>query len=182
MSVLSEPVNVELVARRHAAAASDALLALLRLHHYDIAPATVSSPVETRPEPIEIKVSIVDLIHAAEGHDVELEPAPQKPVLIDDIIREVCAFYSFSKLDLLAHRRTRRVCQARQVAMYLCRVLTMRTLPEIGRLMGNRDHTTILHGFEKIASLRETDSNLDGEVKIILHRLSQKSAQMELAA
>ena len=95
------------------------------------------------------------------GHAVTLEMAerevrdlirPQEPkrVKIEDIQRVVARQYNVSRSDLLSSRRTANVVRPRQVAMYLAKTLTLRSLPEIGRRFGGRDHTTVLHAVRKI--------------------------------
>lgn len=79
---------------------------------------------------------------------------------IDFIIRTVAKNYKISYADILSARRTANIVLPRQIAMYLSRTLTLRSLPEIGRRIGNKDHTTVLHGARKIASLIENDSKL----------------------
>src|SRR5690606_14521056 len=68
-----------------------------------------------------------------------------KRVRIEDIQRIVARHYNVSKTELLSNRRTRTIVKPRQVAMYLAKVMTPRSLPEIGRRFGGRDHTTVLH-------------------------------------
>lgn len=80
---------------------------------------------------------------------------------IEQIQTAVCQHYKVTMNDLLSARRTISIVRPRQVAMYLCRELTLRSLPEIGRKFGQRDHTTVLHGTRKIHALRATDSELD---------------------
>lgn len=74
------------------------------------------------------------------------------PLRVREIQDAVCAAYGIDLTELSAERRTARVVLARQVAMYLAKVLTGRSLPEIGRRFGNRDHTTVLHAVRKIAA------------------------------
>ena len=104
------------------------------------------------------------------GEPVTLEMAEQKMrdlirsdepkrVRIEEIQRVVGRRYNVSRADILSSRRTAHVVLPRQVAMYLARVLTLRSFPEIGRRFGGRDHTTILHSVIKISWLigeRET--------------------------
>jgi len=85
--------------------------------------------------------------------------APQpRPIKVEDIQRIIARYYDVSRLDLISSRRTANVSFPRQVAMYLVRTLTIRTFQEIGRLFGDRDHTTVLHAVRKIARKRETDT------------------------
>lgn len=80
-----------------------------------------------------------------------IRPQEPKRIKIEDIQRVVARQYNLSRSDLLSARRTANVVRPRQVAMYLCKVLTLRSLPEIGRRFGGRDHTTVLHAVSKIA-------------------------------
>ena len=78
------------------------------------------------------------------------QPDPEAITTCKDIIRAVSAHSRIPVRDLISARRTANVVRPRQVAMYLARVLTLRSLPDIGRRFGNRDHTTILHAVRKI--------------------------------
>jgi chromosomal replication initiator protein len=93
-------------------------------------------------------------------------------VRIEDIQRVVARQYNVSRADLLSSRRTANVVRPRQVAMYLAKILTLRSLPEIGRRFGGRDHTTVLHAVRKIETLAGNDSALAGEIET-LKRLLQ---------
>ena len=77
---------------------------------------------------------------------------------IDQVIEAVCRYYNVATADLLSSSRKRAIAFPRQIAMYLARTETDASLPQIGESLGNRDHTTVLYGFEKIASLLETDA------------------------
>lgn len=92
-------------------------------------------------------------------------------VKIEDIQRIVCKQYNVSKADLLSARRTRTVVRPRQIAMYLSKVLTPRSLPEIGRRFGNRDHTTVLHAVRKIEDMVTSDRGVADEIDIIKRQL-----------
>ena len=83
---------------------------------------------------------------------------------IETIQRACSRFYGVSRVDMLSARRTAVVVKPRQVAMFLSKTLTLRSLPEIGRRFGGRDHTTALHAFLKIGALVETDEKLRGEI------------------
>ena len=100
---------------------------------------------------------------------------PQEPrrVKIEDIQRVVARQYNVSRSDLLSSRRTANVVRPRQVAMYLAKTLTLRSLPEIGRRFGGRDHTTVLHAVRKIEALVGKDTTLADEVEL-LKRLLQE--------
>jgi chromosomal replication initiator protein len=118
------------------------------------------------------------------GHPVTVEMAeravrdlvrPQDPkrVKIEDIQRMVARQYNVSRADLLSSRRTANVVRPRQIAMYLAKALTLRSLPEIGRRFGGRDHTTVLHAVRKIETLASSDSALAEEIEL-LKRLLQE--------
>jgi chromosomal replication initiator protein len=118
------------------------------------------------------------------GHPVTLEMAerevrdlirPQEPrrVKIEDIQRIVARQYNVSRSDLLSSRRTANVVRPRQVAMYLAKTLTLRSLPEIGRRFGGRDHTTVLHAVRKIEGLVGNDMALAEEIEIIKRQLQE---------
>jgi chromosomal replication initiator protein len=118
------------------------------------------------------------------GHVVTLEMAerevrdlirPQEPkrVKIEDIQRIVARQYNVSRSDLLSSRRTANVVRPRQVAMYLAKTLTLRSLPEIGRRFGGRDHTTVLHAVRKIEGLVGNDMALAEEIEILKRQLQE---------
>jgi chromosomal replication initiator protein len=99
--------------------------------------------------------------------------APPKKTGIEDIQRKIAEFYKLDVKDLHSQERSRRVARPRQVAMYLARELTMRSLPEIGRRFGDRDHTTVLHACRRITSLCASDANLKQEVDFLKQVLSK---------
>lgn len=94
-----------------------------------------------------------------------------KRVRIEDIQRIVSRHYNVSKADLLSARRTRTIVRPRQVAMYLAKTLTLRSLPEIGRRFGGRDHTTVLHAVRKIDGLLESEVSLVDEINSLKREL-----------
>jgi len=100
---------------------------------------------------------------------------PQEPrrVKIEDIQRVVARQYNVSRSDLLSSRRTANVVRPRQVAMYLAKTLTLRSLPEIGRRFGGRDHTTVLHAVRKIEALVAKDIALSDEVELLKRQLQE---------
>jgi chromosomal replication initiator protein len=101
-----------------------------------------------------------------------IRPAEPKRVRIEDIQRIVARQYNVSRADLLSSRRTANVVRPRQVAMYLAKILTLRSLPEIGRRFGGRDHTTVLHAVRKIEALAGNDTAFAEEIEV-LKRLLQ---------
>jgi len=100
-----------------------------------------------------------------------IRPAEPKRVRIEDIQRVVARQYNVSRADLLSSRRTANVVRPRQVAMYLSKVLTLRSLPEIGRRFGGRDHTTVLHAVRKIEALASNDAALAEEIEVLKRQL-----------
>ena len=85
-------------------------------------------------------------------------------IKIEDILRIISRHFGVSKGDLLSQRRHRSVVWPRQIGMYLAKQLTHRSLPEIGRRFGNRDHTTVLHAIRKIEGVIAGDANLRDEI------------------
>jgi chromosomal replication initiator protein len=100
-----------------------------------------------------------------------IRPQEPKRVKIEDIQRLVARQYNVSRADLLSSRRTANVVRPRQVAMYLAKTLTLRSLPEIGRRFGGRDHTTVLHAVRKIESLVGSDTTLAEEIEVLKRQL-----------
>jgi chromosomal replication initiator protein len=88
-------------------------------------------------------------------------------VRIDDILRTVSKHYGVNRGDLLSGRRNRSIVRPRQIGMYLAKLLTSRSLPEIGRRFGNRDHTTVLHAIRKIEQLMSDDTQLREEIELL---------------
>ncbi|WP_375626257.1 chromosomal replication initiator protein DnaA [Bartonella sp. PS17NMGDW] len=102
-------------------------------------------------------------------------PGEPKRIRIEEIQRTVARHYNVSKQDLLSNRRTRTVVKPRQVAMYLAKVLTPRSLPEIGRRFGGRDHTTVLHAVRKIEDLVCGDQTLAKELELLKRLIGEQA-------
>jgi len=98
-----------------------------------------------------------------------------KRVRIEDIQRIVARHYNVSKTELLSNRRTRTIVKPRQVAMYLAKIMTPRSLPEIGRRFGGRDHTTVLHAVRKIEDLSGGDTTLAQELELLRRLIQDQS-------
>ena len=98
-----------------------------------------------------------------------------KRVRIEDIQRIVARHYNVSKTELLSNRRTRTIVKPRQVAMYLSKVMTPRSLPEIGRRFGGRDHTTVLHAVRKIEDLSGGDNTLAQELELLRRLINDQA-------
>ena len=92
-------------------------------------------------------------------------------ITIDAIQRKVAEHYELRLSDLLGPRRTRSIARPRQMAMYLAKRLTNRSLPEIGRHFGRRDHTTVMHGVRRIEELIKTDSQLADDYELLRRAL-----------
>ncbi|MDQ2633402.1 MAG: chromosomal replication initiator protein DnaA [Pseudomonadota bacterium] len=98
-----------------------------------------------------------------------------KRVRIEDIQRVVARHYNVSKTELLSNRRTRTIVKPRQIAMYLAKVMTPRSLPEIGRRFGGRDHTTVLHAVRKIEDLSGNDNTLAQELELLRRLINDQA-------
>jgi chromosomal replication initiator protein len=96
-----------------------------------------------------------------------------KRVKIEDIQKLVASHYNVTKADILSARRTANVVRPRQIAMYLAKTLTPRSLPEIGRRFGGRDHTTVLHAVRKIEALAGADGRLSEEIDLLKRLLTE---------
>ena len=101
----------------------------------------------------------------------DLIRASQRRITIDDIQRKVADYYNLRLSDLLSARRSRQIARPRQVAMYLSKILTTRSLPEIGRKFGGRDHTTVIHAVKRVEGLRDSDSAIQEEVDLLTRSL-----------
>ncbi|MGB0343568.1 MAG: chromosomal replication initiator protein DnaA [Parvibaculales bacterium] len=101
----------------------------------------------------------------------DLLRASEKRVTIDEIQRRVAEYFNVRMSDMLSARRARAVARPRQIAMYLAKQLTTRSLPEIGRKFGGRDHTTVIHAVRKIEQLRGEDPALDEDVDLLRRML-----------
>ncbi|WGV15237.1 chromosomal replication initiator protein DnaA [Fuscovulum ytuae] len=98
--------------------------------------------------------------------------ASDRKLTIEEIQRKVAEHYNIRLSDMIGPKRVRTIARPRQIAMYLAKQLTPRSLPEIGRRFGGRDHTTIMHGVRKIEELMATDSQLNDDLQM-LRRLLQ---------
>ncbi|MBZ0128558.1 MAG: chromosomal replication initiator protein DnaA [Rhodobacteraceae bacterium] len=97
--------------------------------------------------------------------------ASDRKVTIDEIIRKVADHYNLRLSDMLSPRRARSVARPRQVAMFLAKTLTSKSLPEIGRRFGGRDHTTVIHAVRKIEELRAVDNQIAEDVELLRRML-----------
>ena len=97
--------------------------------------------------------------------------ANQRRISIDEIQSRVSDHYRIRKAEMTSARRAREVARPRQVAMYLSKQLTPRSLPEIGRRFGGRDHTTVIHAVRQIEKLRQSDAELDADIRLLTRQL-----------
>jgi chromosomal replication initiator protein len=97
--------------------------------------------------------------------------ASDRKVTIEEIQRKVAEHFNIRLSDMVGPKRLRTVARPRQMAMYLAKQLTTRSLPEIGRRFGGRDHTTIMHGVRKIEELMAIDSQLADDVQMLRRQL-----------
>ena len=101
----------------------------------------------------------------------DLLRSSQKKVNIEEIQKKVSQHFNIKMSDMSSSRRSRTVARPRQVAMYLSKNLTSRSLPEIGRRFGNRDHTTVIHAVRKVEELRSKDLSFDEDVQLLIRML-----------
>jgi chromosomal replication initiator protein len=97
--------------------------------------------------------------------------AHDRKVTIEEIQRRVAEHYNIRLNDMSSPRRARQVARPRQIAMYLAKQLTSRSLPEIGRKFGNRDHTTVMHACSKVSELMERDAAFAEDVELLRRML-----------
>lgn len=102
----------------------------------------------------------------------DLLRAHDRRITIDEIQRKVADHYNIRMADMHSARRARQVARPRQVAMYLAKQLTARSLPEIGRKFGGRDHTTVMHAVRKVEELMTDDAQIAQDVEIIRRALT----------
>lgn len=102
----------------------------------------------------------------------DLLRAHDRRITIDEIQRKVAEHYNLRMTDMHSARRARNVARPRQVAMYLAKQLTARSLPEIGRKFGGRDHTTVMHAVRKVEELIEEDAQIAQDVDVVRRALT----------
>ena len=112
------------------------------------------------PNLSEVKIILKDLLNLTENK-----------VDIDTIQTIVCKFYKISKNEMLSPRRSRYLVRPRQTAIYLAKMLTSKSLPEIGRSFSNRDHTTVIHSVKTIERLRKEDNELNINIDSLKNKI-----------
>ncbi len=107
----------------------------------------------------------------AEEQLKDILSACRRRITIDEIQRAVCEYYRIDRSEMSSKRRARAVVRPRQVAMYIAKVMTPRSYPEIGRKFGGRDHSTVIHAVRLVEDLRAQDSDMDNDVRTLLRQL-----------
>ena len=121
------------------------------------------------PNLAESKVVLKDLLNLNENK-----------VTIDAIQTIVCKFFKISKNEMLSSRRSRYLVRPRQTAIYLTKILTSKSLPEIGREFSNRDHTTIIHSVKTIEKLKEKDPNMVHNINKLKNQILYNNIENEI--
>lgn len=103
----------------------------------------------------------------------DLLRSTDRQITIEEIQRKVAEHFNIRISDLVSARRGKNVARPRQVAMFLCKLLTTRSFPEIGRKFGGRDHTTVMYAVRRIEELRQDDPELDQAVELLTRILEQ---------
>ena len=179
MAALDEPLRLKILEARIAAARG-------QNPHFSVSPAVVAfvaKSIVSNGRDLEGAVNRL-IAHSIVGSPLTVEAAEAairdlvrsrepKRVKIEDIQKLVASHYAVSRADILSSRRTATVVKPRQVAMYLSKALTLRSLPEIGRRFGGRDHTTVLHAVRKIEGLSATDTALREELELLKRMLQE---------
>tara|TARA_B100001057_G_scaffold274158_1_gene274433 strand:+ start:1327 stop:2739 length:1413 start_codon:yes stop_codon:yes gene_type:complete len=121
------------------------------------------------PNLAETKIVLKDLLNISENK-----------VTIDLIQTLVCRFFKISKNEMLSSRRSRYLVRPRQTAIYLTKILTSKSLPEIGREFSNRDHTTIIHSVKTIEKLKEKDSEMVENINKLKNQILYNNKENEI--
>tara|TARA_B100001123_G_scaffold441913_2_gene584204 strand:+ start:5696 stop:7126 length:1431 start_codon:yes stop_codon:yes gene_type:complete len=116
------------------------------------------------PSISESKIILRDLINFAENH-----------VTVDNIKKIVCEYFKINLLEMLSQRRSRYLVRPRQIAMYLTKNLTSKSLPDIGREFSNRDHTTVIHSVKTIEKLKDKDEDIKKAIEKIKNKILYKN-------
>ena len=180
IGALDEPLRLKILEARVAAARAEE-------PHFEVSPtvlAYVARAIRSNGRDLEGAINRLRAHCAPTGASLTVEAAETairdlirthelKRVKIEDIQKLVASHYSVSRADILSSRRTAAVVKPRQVAMFLAKVLTLRSLPEIGRRFGGRDHTTVLHAVRKIEALLQSDTILREELELLKRMLQE---------
>ena len=131
--------------------------------------ASFSRIYKKTPNLSEVKIVLKDLLNLAENK-----------VTIDIIQTLVCKFFKISKNEMLSSRRSRYLVRPRQTAIYLTKILTSKSLPEIGREFSNRDHTTIIHSVKTIEKLKAKDSEMADNINKLKNQILYNNKENEI--
>lgn len=178
MGALDEALRVKIIESRIAAA---------RVHqsNFEVSPSVVAYVAKTivsNGRDLDGAVNRLLAHSTLTGQQVTVEAAENairdlvrtrepKKVKIEDIQKLVATHFNVSRADILSSRRSASVVKPRQIAMYLAKILTLRSLPEIGRRFGGRDHTTVLHAVRKIEGAVGADPSLREDVELLKRML-----------
>ena len=121
------------------------------------------------PNLSETKIILKDLLNIAENK-----------VTIDLIQTLVCKYFKISKNEMLSSRRSRYLVRPRQTAIYLTKILTSKSLPEIGREFSNRDHTTIIHSVKTIEKIKEKDPEMEANIDKLKNQILYNKKENEI--
>ena len=121
------------------------------------------------PNISEIKIILKDLLNCSENK-----------VTVDLIQSLVCKFFKISKTEMLSSRRSRYLVRPRQTAIYLTKLLTTKSLPEIGRDFSNRDHTTVIHSIKTIENLKKNDNELCNNIDTLKNQILYNNQKNEI--
>jgi chromosomal replication initiator protein len=94
-----------------------------------------------------------------------------RQVSLEQIQKTVADFYKIKATDLFSKKRSRAIARPRQIAMWLAREITGHSLPEIGDFFGGRDHTTVIHAYRTITSLRTSETQLNNDLHVLMQTL-----------
>lgn len=163
------------VHRERAIKASERLLASLRQHHGEGEPQkAVPVPIAARPAPVEPPKPLAPIPNPVIAGACKIAFPPIILNHIDAIQRAVLQeFPDLTMADMKSVRRTAAIVNARQIAMYLAREITSRSLPEIGRRFGGRDHTTVLHAVRKIEARIKSSAELASQIQRIKENIPE---------
>ena len=122
-----------------------------------------------KPNISETKIILKDLLNYSENK-----------ITVDLIQSLVCKFFKISKTEMLSSRRSRYLVRPRQTAIYLTKLLTSKSLPEIGRDFSNRDHTTVIHSIKTIEALKKSDSELCNNIDTLKNQILYNNQNNEI--
>ena len=119
-----------------------------------------------------LKKQEVNVTLAEEALKDLISPDDKKQVTPELIIDVVAEHYNITSADIYSINKSRNIAFPRQVAMYFCRKLTDNSLAEIGKLLGNRDHTTVLHGIDKVEKTMKKDLSLQNTIEVLNKKIN----------